>query len=90
MTELGMETFLQIYIYGAASGLDLLAATGTIELGHVLTDENGFGELRLSSFGGIEGGNPLPAGFAPMAGDLVTFVDTAVNSLLIAGLFANA
>ena len=89
-TEMGMETFLQIYVHGAAPGLDLFVFWGSTQLGEVLTDGDGFGELRLSSLAGGEGGFALPDGFHPLAGDTLSFVNSADNSVIITGVFANA
>ena len=56
-----------------------MVSCGTFYIGHVLTDENGIGELRLSSLAGEEGGNPLPADFAPVAGDELTLCDAGAH-----------
>ena len=48
-------------------------------LGHLLTDGDGFGELRLSSLAGEEGGFGLPEGFEPVAGDTLTLCDGRGN-----------
>ncbi len=87
--DLGLETFVQIYVHGAAPGLDLLVSCGSCFLGHLLTDGDGFGELRLSSLAGEEGGFGLPTGFAPVAGDALSFVDSTSGQTIITGVFEN-
>jgi Ca2+-binding RTX toxin-like protein len=90
-TEMGDETFLQIYVFGAGPGLDLLVTCGSCELGHVLTDGDGFGELRLSSFAGPEGGFGFPDGFAPLAGDMLVLSSSVDGNVAVVavGVFAN-
>jgi hypothetical protein len=56
----------------------------------LLTDGDGFGELRLSSLAGPEGGFGLPDGFAPVAGDTLSLVDSAGGQAVITGTFENA
>jgi hypothetical protein len=59
-------------------------------LGHLLTDGDGFGELRLSSLAGEEGGFGLPDGFDPVAGDCLPFASSGGGERIINGVLGNA
>jgi hypothetical protein len=72
-TEEGvLETFLYIVVQAATPSQSLEVRINGDLIGHIETDESGFGELRLSDIPDPEGGFLLPEGFTLAVGDTIT------------------